>query len=701
MRKARLAIGVSMALSVTALNAFAQSDSENIEVLEIRGASTNTDSRTLSDVENGRIYAGKKTSIVDVEALPTFIEPNLRQMFSQLPGLFVSEQKIPSIFNVNYRGLGDPHESEFVAFYQNNVPLAANLFGYPTMYYMPGAQRIERLEFVRGGSGLLFGPQIGPLINVITRSPSAKTDTQVITEHAFGSDALYSTYNEARWSSGDVGYMVSFDHRQADGPRNNEDFDVSSGYVGVSYEGIENVKITGNLDIYRSDSGEAGRLSSAEFFANRDLVKTPFNRVDIEQTLASLSYEQQLNTTSTLHGNIWYLAMDRLSRRSAAFVAPATEPASTAIDEQQFRNLGYDLRYSTSWGENHILTAGTSGYRGDSPRSQHVSADIRSSAQRDSDLRFAQERLITYNAFFIENLFRLGHLSVSPAVRFERVNYDLSERVKNPSLNRDAINLDRTYNQALFGLGLSYNLSGQSELYFNVSESYRPQRFDDLINPTSELAGSNAPNISKAMNYEMGYRGAITPRLAVDVSLFRIDFKDKIEQIQVNISDIERINSGDSRHQGLELGLEYDFDFLSSQTLTAFANGTWLDTEITTSQNSQLIGNKVSFAPDYLVRAGLAYSHESLKATFTITAVGEQYWQDSNLPRGSADNLIEAKIPAYQVLDLSTEYELTQQWAMFAGINNLLNENYYSRVRTDGIEPAPERSVYLGIRFSL
>lgn len=297
-------------------------------------------------------------------------------MFTTLPGLFVSEQKIPSIFNVNYRGLGNPHESEFVAFYQDNVPLGANMFGYPTMYYMPGAQRIERVEFIRGGSGLLYGPQIGPVVNFVTRAPSAQAGNSFVTEHAVGSDSMYSTYNEARWSQGNTGFMASFDHRRADGPRHNEDFDVSSGYFGLSYEGFEDIKIGANLDLYSSDSGEAGRLTSAEFADNRDLVKTPFNRVKIDQTLASLTYEQQLDAASSLNGKIWYLAMDRFSRRSGAFVPPSAPPALTTVDEQQFRNLGYDLRYSLAWGSNSIFTAGSSGFRGDNPRTQHRNSDL-------------------------------------------------------------------------------------------------------------------------------------------------------------------------------------------------------------------------------------------------------------------------------------------------------------------------------------
>jgi Fe(3+) dicitrate transport protein len=68
--------------------------------------------------------------------------------------------------------------------------------------------------------------------------------------------------------------------------------------------------------------------------------------------------------------------MDRLSRRSAMFTDPANEPETTAIDEQEFANYGLDLRYALSWGENNVLTAGTTAYLGDSPRTRHVSDEF-------------------------------------------------------------------------------------------------------------------------------------------------------------------------------------------------------------------------------------------------------------------------------------------------------------------------------------
>lgn len=699
MKKTKLAASIALSLFAVALHAPAHAENVDapIEKLEVRGTATEDNNGIMPVLVDGKLFEGKKTSVVDLTEQQSFVEPNLRQMFARLPGLFVSEQKVPSFYNVNYRGLGDPHESEFIAFFQNNVPLAANRFGYATAYYMPGAQRVERVEFIRGGAGLMYGPQVGPVVNFVTRRPDARAETEIRSEHAIGSDGLYSTYNEARWKSGDTGFMASFDHRKADGPRQNEDFEVSAGYLGFSYEGFDAIRLGMNLDIYRSESGEAGRLTSREFASNRDLVKSPFNRVIIDQSILNFTYDQTISNKETLNANVWLTQMDRFSRRSSMFIPPAAAPTIANLDEQKFKNLGMDLRYSLIWGQDNILTAGTTLDRGDSPRTRHNTRDIQSNKQNPADLIFDQDRVTTYKAVYVENLFNFGKFSLAPTMRFERVNYDMVELVKQANLRRPAIDLDKSYSEALFGLSSNYKVSETSAIYANISESFRPQRFDDLINPSSELAGSNGPKASSAMNYEIGFRSEPMDKLVLDFSLFQIDFKDKIEQRQVNVSDIERINSGDSRHKGIELSLEYGIN----ESLTWFANGSLLDSEITRSVTASLVGNEASFSPDHILRTGLMYKEDAISVTLAATSVGEQYWQDSNRPAGTGNNLIAAEIPSYQVVDFNAEYDLSTQWTVYMGISNLLDENYYSRVRSDGIDPAPERTGFVGIRVKL
>lgn len=701
-----LAAGIALALAFPTHSALAQSDDDlELDEIEIRGESQLDPllPRNMKSIDSGRVFSGKKSTTVDLDEQPTFVEPNLRQIFSRLPGLFVSDQKIPSIYNVNYRGLGNPHESEFVAFFQDGVPLASDLFGYPTIYYLPPTQRVERVEFVRGGSGLLYGPQIGPTINFVTRDADADATFGAQTEHSIGSDGFYSTYNEARWGNGAWGLMASYDRREADGPRENEDYELDSGYFGVEYAGLDGIRIGFDLTLYQSDSGEAGRLSSAEYAADRDQTLTPFNRIKIDRTIAALTWDQQLADDATLNARLWHSYQDRFSRRSGQFVDPADEPATTNIDQQEFTTTGFDARYATAWGGANALTVGTTLYRTDSPRTRHVSDDIRSDRQDPADLVFDQDREMTYSALFVENLFRFGNLSIVPAVRYESVDYDLFENVKRADLAREAIDVDKDASELLFGLGGMLKIGRVSEAYVNISESYRPQRFDDLANPNAELAAENGPDISRAMNYEIGLRSSPVNGLLFDVSLFRIDFEDKIEQIQVGIADVLRINSGDSRHEGLEFSVEYDL-FANRSTasrLLTFVNGSLLDAEITESGNPSLEGNTPAFSPDYLMRAGFIYDTPSFNAMLTATFVDDQFWQDSNAARGTGDDLIAAVIPSYEVVDFSAEYQLGERWALFGGINNLLDEDYYSRVRNDGIEPAAERIVYGGFRFEL
>ena len=127
-------------------------------------------------------------------------------------------------------------------------------------------------------------------------------------------------------------------------------------------------------------------------------------------------------------------------------------------------------------------------------------------------------------------------------------------------------------------------------------------------------------------------------------------------------------------------------------------SASFLDAEITRSRVATLVGNTPAFAPDHLFKAGLLYRNGAwLKLALTGTAVDEHFWQDSNASGGSAANPINAVVPSYQVFDLSAEWSINQHIKLLGGVNNLFGEQYYSRVRGDGVEPAAERSPYLGI----
>ncbi|MBM3892456.1 MAG: hypothetical protein FJ388_25345, partial [Verrucomicrobia bacterium] len=150
----------------------------------------------LPDVKDTAIFAGKKTSVANLQTVPPVINNNYRQAFAELPGLLVSEMIIPSHVNITYRGLGDPHESTYMLLLKDGVPISNSLFGDPNVYYNPPLESVQRVELIRGGSALLYGPQPGPVVNYATSVPPQDKKLAFTTVHTGGSDGLYSTFSE-------------------------------------------------------------------------------------------------------------------------------------------------------------------------------------------------------------------------------------------------------------------------------------------------------------------------------------------------------------------------------------------------------------------------------------------------------------------------------------------------------------------------
>ncbi|MCX7915218.1 MAG: TonB-dependent receptor, partial [Verrucomicrobiae bacterium] len=128
-------------------------------------------------------------------------------------------------------------------------------------------------------------------------------------------------------------------------------------------------------------------------------------------------------------------------------------------------------------------------------------------------------------------------------------------------------------------------------------------------------------------------------------------------------------------------------------SVAVFGSVSLLTAEFTDGANE---GRRPAYAPDYIIKSGLKYTHsDRAKLALTGTLVADSFWQDNT----QAGTVGTATIPAYGVWDLSGEWTLWRNnVTILAGINNLFDEDYYSRVRSDGIEPALRRTYFVGFR---
>ncbi|GEM_PF-1919865 len=79
MRTYHLAAAVA-AVSVVLVPVSAKATSEEtvLETVEVFGTSENSVPGALPALQDGKVFAGKKTTLVDLTEQPAFVEPNLR-----------------------------------------------------------------------------------------------------------------------------------------------------------------------------------------------------------------------------------------------------------------------------------------------------------------------------------------------------------------------------------------------------------------------------------------------------------------------------------------------------------------------------------------------------------------------------------------------------------------------------------------------
>lgn len=683
---------------------------EGVTVLEdlVVAAESEADERVqdlwLPDIAGASIFSGKKSTVLDLDKLPRIVGNNYRQALSQSPGLLLAEESSPLV-SIGYRGL-NPHRAQFTQMLRDGIPIHADQFGYPEAYYTPPLDTVDRIEFLHGGASLQYGPQPGGALNYITHRPRTDKEFSLRTQHVVGSDDLYSTFTSADGTVGQLGYYTYFNHRQSDGFRSaNSGYDLNNGAVKLLYTLANGGRLIFNADRYEETHGEPGGLSVADFASGSLAATRLYDEMTISRDSVSLTYEFEPDADSFLVANLWWANYERFSKRQRGggfgTLPTGGNAATNSIESQVFRTLGLDARYRRNWGFGgdtpHAFSTGLQVYHSNSPR-----RDLRglTPAAEIGVLTNASEREVLYAPLFMENRFRFGKFSVTPGLRVENAWQDIRETVNRSVNNAGAVtalnpleSIDDHTTVVLGGIGAEYELPASSSIYGNISQGYRPRIYSEAV-PTGPTAFVNGDlEEGKSLEYEIGVRGRPTEWATFDASLFLLQFEDQIGVVAVP-GGTSFQNVGDAEHKGLDLSVSLDLLAIArgrkaEDSLDWFLNTTLLDAEFTRGPQR---GKTPQYAPDFIVRTGFTYAHgDKGRISLTGTLVDDHFADDGNTAPFA--------VPGYFTCDLTGEYRIHKNVRLLAGINNLFDESYYSRVRGDGIDPGNGRNCYIGASF--
>jgi Fe(3+) dicitrate transport protein len=390
-----------------------------------------------------------------------------------------------------------------------------------------------------------------------------------------------------------------------------------------------------------------------------------------------------------------------------------------------FRNFGSEARLLHQYnlrGQEATLIVGFRYYNGLTERQQGLanasdSPDFALLNPEDPE-EFQYDFPSENQALFVENLWYVTpKLSLTTGARLEHIRTDADGFWK---LNRfdfagnlvsSTLNLDESSTQRwvpLFGVGASYYLKENLNLYSNYSRNFRSITFSDLrvVNPNFQL--DSLITDENGFNVDLGVRGQLLPWLSVDASVFLLRYNDRIGQYELpGSTTLFRTNIGNSRHIGMEffgelnifkmLKRKLDFSTLSLFVNLALTEATYIQSDITAIQD-----RKVEYVPNMMLRAGLNYKWKNLKTTYQLSYLGEQFSDATNSIFNP--NALTGIVPAYLVMDFSAEYQF-KRFKCSAGANNFLDERYFTRRAESypgpGIIPATIRSFYVSLAVKI
>ncbi len=272
-------------------------------------------------------------------------------------------------------------------------------------------------------------------------------------------------------------------------------------------------------------------------------------------------------------------------------------------------------------------------------------------------------------------------------------------------------------------IGINYNLTSESNIYFSVSQTSREPQLSSLYN-ADESSGGEVPNFAlnpdstfnfgdplvkpETLNdFELGYHYR-TRRFMLGVSGYWMEFYNELvsngllDQYGQPITG----NAKRTRHIGLELEanvvLTHNFALYGNLTLSRnelIKYTTYTDTAGNTVMDGiSLDGNTISGFPDFMGNIRATYASDGLLIVLLGQYVGSQYTDNFDLPSRELDPyfVLNGWI-SYRFADLLSLPSVTLKLY----VNNLLNRIYVPHGEGIYFYPAATRNFFLNCSVDL
>jgi vitamin B12 transporter len=516
------------------------------------------------------------------------------------------------------QGSGQRHVSVFM----DGIPLN-NLGDNVTEIGAIPVQNIEKIEIIKGPASSAWGSALGGVINIITKSGSDNALHGVVS--ASGGERNTSDIRlETAGKAGRLGYYVTGGGLQTDGFRSRNDFTGHNLYTKLSYDLTKNTSAMFTTGFNKVTRGEAE-------FPDFDL----FINDTVETWTSSFAINSALNEETMFDLSFWHLRQD---------FEKYFNQLSTGIELSNDRYIddGYGASAKLTWkhGRQNMV----------------MGADFDSKKLTSNTIADGEKgRKVT--ALFINDTMSLGHLSITPGIRYDST--DTNGDFTSPSF------------------GVTYKLTTTTLLRAYTAKAFNmPSLGETYGNNIFHVSNPNL-KMEEVMSYEAGLETTAVNHLWMKLSVFRYDLKSGITtSAAANNTAFTSVNKNKERRQGMEIELKTEPIFYTSLSAgAAFMSAKDPDT-----------GETIEDIPQRTYDVGLRYDDKSLRALLNGHSID---WNTDPTLNGKYNSFI---------FDLHVTVNLEVQGRAieaFADLHNMFNGSQYI---TD-VYKNPGRWLEGGVRY--
>jgi Fe(3+) dicitrate transport protein len=618
--------------------------------------------------------------------------------------------------NIGIRGL-NPTRSNKVLLLEDGIPLTYAPYGDNASYYHPPIERFERIEVLKGGAQIAYGPQtIAGLVNYITPTPPTRSAGSV--SLAGGNRDYFNGHGNYGNTIGRTGFLLDYMRKQGDGAREN----IHSKLNDVNGKLVQTVGAnqawTFRGNYYSEDSNITySGLREDEYRANPrgNPFQNDFFFIDRYATSATHAYT--LTGDAALTTNVYFSSFRRhwwrQSSNSAQRPNDASDPAcggmanlnTTCGNEgrlRQYYTWGVEPRLRVHHRLFGVASEADLGVRLHFERQNRRQENGDTPVARSGALVESNRRLNQAYSTFAQNRFLVGGWTLTPGVRLEHVRFERTNHLANAGAGATGTT---ELTQVIPGFGVSYTAGERVTLFGGVHRGFAPPRTEDVITNQGGVVDLD-PELS--WNSELGVRTTVAQGLRLDGTFFRMDYENQIVPASLaGGTGATLTNGGATLHQGLEVSARVDTAALLDSVHNTYLRVAYMYAPIARFtgvrfsgipgfQNVSVSGNRLPYAPEQLLTIGVGYAHPSgLDVMVEAVRTSDQFGDDLNAVAPTPDGQ-RGLIPGYAVWNTAANYDFGRA-TVFLTVKNLLDDLFIVD-RARGILPGSPRLVQAGLK---